>query len=118
MLLDERPYVRPPKAAIATPKSRECDGLDLKLKQDAPQIDESLLNVTDPRLRTPVLLRREVDDEARGFDRAALEDEHLPELQFVSTACRLVRPIVVGERLLELERDALAHNADRVHGVD
>jgi hypothetical protein len=47
-----------------------------------------------------------------------VKHKHFPELHFATFARDLVGGVIVGERLLELERDAFAHHADCIDGVN
>src|ERR1700730_2799119 len=62
-------------------------------------------------------LRRKINDELRFDEASIVEHEHFARHHFPALAGRLVGFRIGGPFALELERDALAHNADRVDGV-
>ena len=62
-------------------------------------------------------LGRKVDDKAWPQQAAVIEDMHASRNNFTGPTCFLVCFEILGERLLELQRDAAAHDANRVHGV-
>ena len=59
----------------------------------------------------------EVHDPARLGQLAVVEHEHLPEDDLLALAGLLIGLEVAREGILELQRDALAHDPDRVDGV-
>src|ERR1700693_627808 len=59
-----------------------------------------------------------VDDEFRFDKTTVVEHEHLAGRDLLMLAGCFVRLGVSGPFALELERDALAHYADRVDGID
>ena len=65
-----------------------------------------------------MLLRRKINNDARIVDRVPVKHKHFSDLYFTAPACGLVRGVVVGESLFELQGDTLTHHPDGIDGVD
>jgi hypothetical protein len=64
-----------------------------------------------------MLLGGEIDDELGAHQIAGAMHEHPAGLHLVMLARQPVFFVVLGESLFELERDALAHDANTIDGV-
>ncbi len=88
------------------------------LPDHAHEVVKTPLDVGEPGGRSPVALGGEVDDEARPGDHASRPHVHETELEAVVLCGARVTPEHLRVGALELQRDALAHDAHGVDGVD
>jgi hypothetical protein len=79
---------------------------------------ETGFDVLDLRLRSPVGFGWEVEDEMWSSHLTGSMDEDSPQGHFMLPAGSLVGIEILGVRTLELECDALAHDANGVDCVD
>ena len=107
----------PGQSAQAASERRDRDGADGAAIEDAGEVVEAGGDVLDAAAVAPVALGREVDDEAREPG-AGVEDEAAPGPDARARAGVPVGLEVGREAMLELEGEALAHDADAVDGID
>mmetsp|Transcript_43971 Transcript_43971/g.77548 ORF Transcript_43971/g.77548 Transcript_43971/m.77548 type:complete len:329 (-) Transcript_43971:1069-2055(-) len=116
--LDAGPNIAPLQPAQATAQRRNGHRPDATRANLAHQRRQARINVLDPALALPVPLGGKVDDEAGCGQLAHLVHEHAAGLHLFALAGRLIGLEVLGPGDLELQRDATAHDAHAVDGVD
>lgn len=115
--LDEWSNFAPIKAAGAS-KWWQCDRVDVELGDHGPEVVEPSGDVRHPGLGSPGARGWKSDDPVGPHELTVVESEHLAQRNLIPFACSLVGLELGRERVLELQGDALAHDPDRVHGVD
>ena len=115
---DARAHVGPIQPAEAAAERRDGDGADAAIADLFDQRLQAGVDILHPALAAPMPLGWEVDDELRIGQRPGLEHEHLARLHLLPRAGGLISLEVRRKVILELKRDAAAHDADAVDRID
>ena len=117
-LLDTWVYLRPgqpptPAAQRWNGNRSDAQALNVRFQRFQP-----CLNVLQVGFATPVAFGWEVDDVVRRQDTAGLGDQHAPRLHLAGFTGADVLGVIIRVRLLELQRNAFAHDTHAVNCVD
>jgi hypothetical protein len=108
----------PFEAAIPASQRRDCDRTRLETGDLCQQIDKAFADELQLGSLAPMLFRREVDDVSRPAELAQIVDEHAPWANLSCPAGRSILAEAPRPPSLELQRDALAHDANAVDSID